>query len=293
MPMEKHMYQIDGESLNKMRNTIILLIFVFILTVSCGVFREKKIEIVYYNPIGLRGDKGFNGSFEDIEHAIFRYSREDSLHFVFKSTVFLYAPDKRDIPEYLKLSHYVRYIPALQSGVLGIFNYDYTYKNPVQDSVVPLYQFWIRDTLISFSKMKEEEQTRDVWRFKDMYNNAYDYAYFSTKENPDMIFYQEYRIIHEYLNGKDTLYNVDLYVPPFFAHIPMFDLPAVYMYYKNQPVKKRIGFYPIISQNPDHTADYRHEVDTALLALPVRIFQEKYLQTRNIDCLDGLNIHIK
>jgi hypothetical protein len=62
---------------------------------------------------------------------------------------------------------------------------------------------------------------------------------------------------------------------------------------RNYPVKKRMGFFPPGELWGNKPGDYRHETDTALLALPIRIFQEKYLQTEDIYCLDGLSMHYK
>jgi hypothetical protein len=54
-----------------------------------------------------------------------------------------------------------------------------------------------------------------------------------------------------------------------------------------------LGFYPSPSELfVDNLTDYRHEIDTALLSLPVRIFQEQYVKTKDIYSLYGQSIHI-
>jgi len=55
-------------------------------------------------------------------------------------------------------------------------------------------------------------------------------------------------------------------------------------------VKKRLGFYPRLREfSYNQISNYSHEIDTALLALPVKIFQGKYMLTKDVYCLDGMS----
>jgi hypothetical protein len=137
------------------------------------------------------------------------------------------------------------------------------------------------DAQISFRHIYHKEQTAD---FLD--------------KNPEVekIFEQIYDMEYKYLNEWDSLIWKDYSVEynSLLSSIPMFYLPLeTDVYYKKNLkkylVKKRLGFYGRFD-NPleyDRTATFSHELDTALLALPIKFFQQKYLETRDIYCLDG------
>ncbi|MDR2809779.1 MAG: hypothetical protein LBB84_04375, partial [Tannerellaceae bacterium] len=194
---------------------------------------------------------------------------------------------------------------------------------------LPLYRYHIHDSIISFHRMTQEERIAATTRiFSALYNEArwsrdrlyipsviassrlkqdtvFDDQYYleeGLKVEPDvqMIFLQRYVVSYKYLIGRDTLswYNKRGIGKNYLANIPMFYLPLdTNVYYKKNMrkylVKKRLGFLPSYDRPEyNHLADYRHEIDTALLALPIRIFQEKYMQTKELYCLDEVSVHI-
>ncbi|MDR2809781.1 MAG: hypothetical protein LBB84_04385 [Tannerellaceae bacterium] len=159
---------------------------------------------------------------------------------------------------------------------------------------------WARDRLY-MPPMTISSRLRDTG-YDDQYYQKYPLLKREIEVEPDvqMIFLQLYKVSYKYLIGRDTLsgYNTGYYCKNHLPNIPMFYLPLdTNVYYKKNMrkylVKKRLGFCPSFDRPEyNHLADYRHEIDTALLALPVRIFQEKYLQTKELYCLDEVSVHI-
>jgi hypothetical protein len=293
----------------------------FFLTVSC-----TPPTVLYYSAGGMILEDR-TGGIEDVEHAILRYQKGDSLQYLFDNLSNLH-----DYPREIR-SPYVCYMPKEQSGVLGVHvgrcgipplgGKSVLPTSEMQDSrdmegfnvyYLPLYRYQIHDSVIHFHRMTTDERMADTAQIysalytkgKWLLANSYHISRFDIEFMPEvkMIFWQLHSVKCKYLTGSDTVlqHRVDLSGDAddgnYITNIPLFHLPfETDVYYKknrrNYLVKKRLGFYP--SPNElfvDNLTDYRHEIDTALLALPVRIFQEQYVNTKDIYSLDGQSIHI-
>jgi hypothetical protein len=180
-------------------------------------------------------------------------------------------------------------------------------------SFFPLYYYQIEDSFIYIRKMTQEERVIDTKQtFFSIYRKGQELTnyfgviplYLNNQEEviqvQDVVFREIYDVKYKYLNKRDVLSDWKaggLCANPL-PSIPMFYLPLdSNVYYKknmrNYLVKKRLGFCSkSFSEDPRYNKldIYSHEIDTALLALPIKIFQEKYLQTKDIYCLDGLRI---
>jgi hypothetical protein len=240
---------------------------------------------------------------EKITHIIFRFGYEKgaTVRYLFDSRLY----DLIDYPEEIR-SLYVCYMPKLSSGVMGLHaskcflppSEQEEFKEIVSKEIyfVPLFRYQIQDSIIRFHRMSHEERMKDTQvSSQRIYSEAEELSFFGSDPGKLRIFYQIYDVVYEYLNGMDTLQwlNDDKeWQIPRLSSIPMFYLPLnTTVYYrknlKNYPVKKRLGFYGRRrSPEADRLADYRHELDTTLLALPIKIFQYSYLQTQDIYCLD-------
>jgi hypothetical protein len=266
-----------------MRNTAVILTIGLFLLVTC-----KPLEIVKYDPLGMRDD--IVGT-EMIFHNIYRYHKDDTLQYRLH-----YSLDLINYPPEIS-SIYVGYSPKLQSGVLGLYGQPFfLFSDGVPQSLfiedisedyrfMPLYQYNISNSAMYFRKLAQEEQMQDYDPINDKFlHRSYSDTAFQT------IYTQIYDAGYQYFNGRDTLVN------PYFKRwdlspvIPMFALPLdSNIYYKKQLVKKRIGFMGrILEANLEKRfGPFRHEIDTAILSLPVKILQNRYLHTRDFNCLDG------
>jgi hypothetical protein len=263
-----------------------------------------------------------SGGRERVEYAILRYQKGDILQYLFDN-----LSDLDDYPREIR-SPYVCYMPKEQSGVLGVHvgissipplwgksvlpaSEMHDSQDMESDNVYyfPLYRYQIRDSVIHFHRMTPEERTADTTRIysalytkgKWLLANTYHVSSFETEFMPEvkMIFSQLYDVNCKYLIRSDTImqYLFDLHSDENYVTIPMFHLPMeTDVYYKknrqNYLVRKRLGFFPSTDPFVDNLADYCHEIDTAILALPVRIFQEQYVKTKDIYSLDGQSIYI-
>jgi hypothetical protein len=278
--------------------------------------------VLYYSAGGMvHEDK--TGGWERVEHVILRYQKGDTLQYLFDN-----YSDLDDYPREIR-SPYVCYMPKKQSGVLGVHAgrggithlwgksvlplsemRDYRDMESSDMYYIPLYQYQIYDSTIRFHKMTQEERTIDTTQIystiyakgKWWFARGHMRHFRETEIEPDvqMIFHEMYDVVYKYLTGSDTIlqHHWDLYYEGYITTIPMFHLPMeIDVYYRKNRrdylVKKRLGFFPPSELWENKLDDYRHEIDTALLALPIRIFQEKYLQTEDIYCLDELNIYYK
>jgi hypothetical protein len=280
----------------------------FFLTVSC-----KPPTVLFYSAGGMVHEDR-SGSWEEVWHTILRYQKGDTLQYLFANLSYL-----ADYPREIR-SPYVCYMPGEQSGVLGVHIGERHVRPYILGKSVlppsemqnpkdmesphiyylPLYRYQIRDSIIRFHRMTREERTADTAQvYSALYTKGV-LSYESLVEiefmpEVQMIYKQLYEVNYQFLIGSDTilqhsfgLYNKEENV----TNIPMFHLPLeTDVYYKknrrNYLIKKRVGF---VHDEPfvNNLSDYSHEIDTALLALPVRIFQEKYMQTKDIYSLDGL-----
>jgi hypothetical protein len=279
--------------------------------------------VLYYLPGGIVSDD-LSGGWEQIEHAILRYQKGDTLQYLFDNLSGL-----GDYPREIR-SPYVCYVPKEQSGVLGVhvgrcgtpplWGESTLPPSEIQDCqdmessnvyYLPLYRYQICDSIIRFHKMTREERIADTTRIfsaiytkgKWLLSHNYTVSGFEIEFMPEvkMIFDQLYNVSSKYLIGSDTILQYSLGLncgENYITTIPMFHLPMetdVY-YRKNRRkylVRKRLGFCNPNEPLENELADYSHEIDTALLALPVRIFQEKYIRTKDIYCLDGLEVTYK
>jgi hypothetical protein len=294
-----------------------LYLMSFLLTVSC-----KPPTVLFYSTGGMVSED-MSGGWERVEHAILRYQKGDTLQYLFDN-----LSNLDDYPREIR-SPYVCYMPKEQAGVLGVhigrcgipplggksvlpLSEIQDHRDMESSNVYyrPLYQYQICDSVIHFHRMTQNERTADTTQIysvlytkgKWLLSHSYSVSKFEIEFIPEvkMIFSQLYDVNYQYLTGSDTIlqYSMGLNCgEDYITNIPMFHLPLeTDVYYKknrrNYLVKKRLGFCQSepLENNLD---DYRHEIDTALLALPVRIFQEKYMQTKDIYSLDGLDIHIK
>jgi len=305
-----------------MSKTILSLCAISILLiVSC-----KPLTVLFYSAGGMvQEDK--TGGWERIQHVILRYQNMDTLHYLFdsytniddvypceiQSPYVCYVP--KDKSGVLGVHVEQNILTSLDGG--GILDKaeidDFQDAESYKCNYFPIYRYLIHDSVIQFMKLTCEEReinisqtffsvyTKGDWLRKRSFIPPITIIPNLTEVeiNPDviMIFNQIYEISYKYLNGRDTVlqHQFGLYYPEerITTNIPMYYLPLesdVY-YQKNMRkhlVKKRLGFYTTGDPFDNLIDDYRHEIDTALLALPVRIFQEKYLQTNDIYCLDGL-----
>jgi len=280
-----------------------LYVLVLFITISC----KPPIVLINYGPV----HDDISG-WEKICSAILRYQNGDTLQYLFDNLLIL-----NDYPWEICFP-YVCYMPLEQLGILGLHTENEStyrlntqnYKDIVSNEVYyfPLYQFKIRDSVVSFHKLTQEEQMRDTRKM-----SATIYAKGEKlrvtehfRQYPDflpevkMIYNQCYEVKYKYLIGSDTAswYNTDYFCENPLTNISLFYLPLdTNVYYKKYMrkylVKKRLGFCLRYEDREEfrQLADYRHEIDTALLALPVRIFQERYLKTNDIYCLDGLSVN--
>jgi hypothetical protein len=269
---------------------------------------------------------------EVISHAILRYQHEDILQYMFDSYAYLndypreihspyinYIPKERSGVLGVHVGRsFVSPLAAFEGKIILPLSEMRNYRDMENFDVyyLPLYRYQIHDSVIDFRRMTQEERIADTTQIaRSIYTKAYwlhsrsyrqpitTIPHFNEVEvEPDvrMIFHQRYEVKYKYLIGRDTLswYNKGFYCKNHLVNIPMFYLPLdTNVYYKKNMrkylVKKRLGFCPLFDEPEyNHLADYRHEIDTALLALPIRIFQEKYLQTKELYCLDGVSVHI-
>jgi hypothetical protein len=294
-----------------MKHTVILCLASFLLTVSC-----KPPTVLFYSTGGMV-QEDCSGGGEEVQHAILRYQKGDTLQYLFDNLSYL-----NDYPREIR-SPYVCYTPKEQSGVLGVHvgrcgipplggesvlpvseMQDYRDMESRNVYYLPLYRYQICDSIIRFHKMTQDERTADTTQiYSTLYTkgkwlllHSYHVSRFEIEFMPEvkMIFSQLYNVNCKYLIRSDTVfqYIFDLYSEDYVTNIPMFHLPLeTDVYYKknrrNYLVRKRLGFRqgePFVND----LSDYSHEIDTALLALPVRIFQGKYMQTKDIYSLDGV-----
>jgi len=286
--------------------------------VSC-----KPPTVLFYSAGGMvQEDK--TGGWESIEQVILRYQKGDTLQYMVD-----YYASLEDYPREIH-SPYICYIPEEQSGVLGVHVgkggmppldgksilhsleiVDFQDIESYNIYYLPLYRYQIHHSFIQFHKMSPEERTIDTLQtFSPLYTKgkwlrSRLYMPLSSKEvevepNVKMIYNQIFDVSYKYFNGSDTIFQYEFRLNSLearlFPNIPMYFLPLVtdVYYQKNMRkylVKQRQGYYIRGERREYLLDDYRHEIDTALLALPVRIFQEKYLQTNDIYCLDGLIVN--
>jgi hypothetical protein len=260
------------------------------------------------------------GDWERVQHVILRYQKKDTLQYLFGNYTNL-----NDYPREIR-SPYVCYIPDNQSGVLGVHVGQSkippltgeTILNQLEmrdsqdmesDNVyyLPLYRYQICDSVIHFHRMTPEEQAIDtIQTFSTIYSKG-KYLFFSSNlhtinlQDVDsdiiIVYRQIYDVKYKYLIRSDTILQNKMglyYCDGLVADIPMFYLPLeTDVYYKKNRreylVKKRLGF---CQDEPweNRLDDYSHEIDTTLLALPIRVFQERYLQTKELFCLDEVSI---
>jgi hypothetical protein len=167
---------------------------------------------------------------------------------------------------------------------------------------VPLFTYLIQDSIVRFHKMTQEERLQDTQvSSRYIYQKTQTLGFLAKDPEVKRVFYQLYDVEYNYLNKQDSIFWQEYSfgdVTPL-PSIPMFYLPlATNVYYKkhgkNYLVKTRLGFSKrLYDSESDQLAAYSHEMDTALLALPVKIFQEKYLETRDIYCLAGQAFPLK
>jgi hypothetical protein len=250
---------------------------------------------------------------ERIQHAILRYQKGDTLQYLFDNLLI----NMTDYPPEIRFL-YVLYMPGKQSGVFGVHvDENVLPSSEIQDykeitsngvNYIPLYHYQICDSVVRFHKMTQKERITDTRHISSavyakgewLKLKSYLISVLVPEFMPEvqMIFEKFYDVQYRFLIRSDTIENI-LYSENCPANIPMFYLPLdTNIYYKknmrNYLVAKRLGFCSSSEYPEDNKlADYRHEIDTALLALPIRIFQEKYLQTEDIYCLDELNIYYK
>ena len=289
----------------------------FFLAISC---KPPTVLSFIGGCVKVMDDK--SGGWERIAHVILRYQQGDTLQYLFDNYTTL-----EDYPREIR-SPYVCYMPKEQSGVLGVHVGQSMFLELAGKSILPpseicdyqnmktpylyylpLYQYQIRGSLIRFHRMTpEERQTDTIQTFSTVYAKvkwlANAVQTIGGKEaEPDVmiIFHQIYDVTYKYLIASDTVLQKrfglsDCGEDSIVTNVPMIHLPLeTDVYYKKNRreylVKKRMGFCTI-EPLVDHIENYHNEIDTALLALPVRIFQEKYLQTKNIYCLDEVSVPV-
>jgi len=262
-----------------------------------------------------------SGGFELIDIAIIRFQNGDTLQYLFTNNLLV-----EDYP-FVVRNPYVCFTPKDSSGVLGILTaHEYLgeyftnvlplsersdQKDVVDHGIfyLPLYNYKFEESTINFRKMTQEERMTDTRHNSlSIYRKGQIFSWTLGTEplylndermidREEVIFHEMYDVLYKYLNGSDTLsrWHTKIFPENGLTGIPMFYLPLdenVY-YRKNMRkylVKKRLGFSPRLREFSYNQIEYyRDEIDTAFLALPVKIFQEKYMQTKDVYCLDGMS----
>jgi hypothetical protein len=115
------------------------------------------------------------------------------------------------------------------------------------------------------------------------------------------VFDQRYYVNYRYFIGRDTIlqhyYGLSYHegrepknnIPMF--HIPLITDVCVKKNMRTYLVKRRLGF-SFGEPFANLLTDYSHEIDTAFLAFPIRVFQERYLQTKELFCLDEVSARV-
>jgi hypothetical protein len=274
-----------------MRYYKIFLLFLLLQT-AC-----KPPQIIYRAAMVTMDRTGM----EWIYHKIFRYEKEDTVQYLFDSRLY----DMVGYPDEIS-SLYVCYMPELSSGIMGLHRWCCLppslkgFQEIVDKEIffIPLFSYRIQDSAICFHKMTEDESLLDAQIFfRHIYQKEQTADFLDKNPEVEKIFEQIYDVEYKYLNEQDSLLWKNYFYlgecSSLLSSIPMFYLPLeTDVYYKKNLkkylVKKRLGFCRRL--NPleyDRTATFSHELDTALLALPIKFFQQKYLETRDIYCLDG------
>jgi hypothetical protein len=278
---------------------------------------------------GVHEDKS---GWEVISHAILRYQQGYTLQYMFDCYAYLndypreihspyicYTPKEQSGVLGVHVGrHLVSSLAAFEGKSILPLPEMRNYQDMESFDIyyLPLYRYQIHDSVIHFRKMTQEERIADTtqiarsiyikgnWLHSRLYRQPITTIpqLNEVEVEPDvqMIFHQIYDVKYKYLAGRDTLswYNKGFYCENPLKSISMFYLPLeTDVYYKKHRrkylVKKRLGFCPAYDSPGDNRlTDYRHEIDTAILALPVRIFQEQYVKTKDIYSLDGQSIYI-
>lgn len=259
----------------------ICLLFILSGVTSCGLFKQKPIELFeYHHMLGYRDNTS-----EAIAYYIYCYRNnnpfaKDTLFYRLRLEAGLYD---NPFSEISRIYNY--YFPITQSGVLGLnpTKHDSLWAFlPDSSERLPLYNYEVEGSTICFHYMSNKE------RIEDLQHQMYDRSiYTSYPGNEKWSYMKIYYFVYKYLNGRDTLHNSLPDSLLALDAIPMGYFPLdTNVYVRGQLVKKRLGFE--MSSPIDSIQNIRlAEADSFLLSLPVKLFQKAYYETQKLDCLDG------
>lgn len=245
-------------------NRYVLGIVLVLVFLSCGIVRQETVRTV----VCVDGRFCVDTTAELIEYTVLRYHVEDTTEYLL-----FFDYNVRDVPDVIRRI-YVYYNPVTRRGVMGIrtvSDEERYIAGYVMGDHVPYYTLDYRGDSLSFECVGEDD--RLLWGQKDEGIYSRLLGFFDV----EIVYSQMYHVKYEYLSREDLPFNEDLSAVELLSHVPMFSYELDKdVYIRGELVKKRLGYMQAANDNLFNSLpEYRHEIDTALLALPVNILIDR------------------